>query len=67
MDDDYLSKYYDPSIATINTGRYTCISSAFFKWTSKALKLMRDAYTEDTLNKDPKNGFDTAKKLVLGD
>merc|ERR1712060_310552 len=58
---------YDPSIAVINTGRYTCISRDFFNWVRKALQLTRDEFTENTLDKDPKGGFEKAKQLVMGD
>ena len=67
MDEDYLRDYYDPSIAVINTGRYTCISRDFFNWVRKALQLTRDEFTENTLDKDPKGGFEKAKQLVMGD
>ena len=67
MDKAYLSEYYDEGIALINTGGLTCINGHFFLWAKRAMALVRQKFTVDTLDIDPIHGFKQAKRLVLED
>ena len=67
IDDDYLSKYYDSHMALLNRGGLTLVHKTFFEWGKSLLSTIRNNFSVDDLERDPKNAFSKSKAKVMDD
>ncbi|KAL7537398.1 hypothetical protein ACHAXR_010209 [Thalassiosira sp. AJA248-18] len=67
MDDEYMDKYYDSNMSLLNSGGLTLVHAHFFEWGKQLLRKIRQAYDEDTINRDPRNSFKLSKESIMND
>ena len=65
VDDAYLSSYYDPNMAMLNTGGLTLVRKEFFQWGRNLVAKVRSSLTEELLTQDPINGFAKEKETIV--
>lgn len=66
IDDEYLLQYYDLNMEMLNHGGLTLVSREFFEWGRDLMKIVRENYSEESINMDPVNSFKAGKHNVLG-
>ena len=65
IDDEYMDKYYDRHMSLLNRGGLTLVNKVFFEWGKKLMSIIRGAFDEDTIDRDPKYAFEKSKKFVM--
>ena len=66
LDDDYLSTCYDPNMAIFNHGGLTLVRKEYFEWAKNLMTAVRNNYTEDSINQDPRGSFQAGKDAIFG-
>ena len=57
VDEKYLELYYDTNMAMLNQGGLTLISMAFFEWAKALILVVRDAFTEESIDRKTRKLF----------
>ena len=65
LDEAYLSSYYDPNMAMLNTGGLTLVRKEYFQWGRNLLAKIRWSLTQELLAQDPIAGFAREKETLI--
>ncbi|EJK77419.1 hypothetical protein THAOC_00754, partial [Thalassiosira oceanica] len=66
-DEEYIKLYYDTNMAMLNHGGLTLITKPFFSWAKRLVKTVRDAFTKDSIDRNPHDCFARSEKSVMSD
>ena len=66
LDDDYLITCYDPNMAIFNHGGLALVRKEYFEWAKNLMTVVRNNYTEESIDTDPLGSFQAGKDAVLG-
>mmetsp|Transcript_1627 Transcript_1627/g.3578 ORF Transcript_1627/g.3578 Transcript_1627/m.3578 type:complete len:236 (+) Transcript_1627:420-1127(+) len=66
-DEEYIKLYYDTNMAMLNHGGLTLITKPFFSWAKRLMKTVRDAFTKDSIDRNPHDCFARSEKSVMSD
>ena len=66
LDDDYLITCYDPNMAIFNHGGLALVRKEYFEWAKNLMTVVRNNYTEESINRDPLGSFQAGKDAILG-
>ena len=64
-DNKYLEKHYSIHMNILNSGGLTFVSGEFFVFGMRLMTFVRELFTVQIMNNNPKHGFKIAKKAVL--
>ena len=65
LDEAYLSSYYDPNMAMLNTGGLTLVRKEYFQWGRNLVAKIRGSLNQELLEQDPIAGFAREKEILI--